>query len=134
MKQMKESFETNLEKSKSDEKTAIESFGERKTSKSEEIAAGNQQISTKTAELADTDQKNAQSKEDLEDTTAQLEADRVFLADVQKRCAAMDAEWAVRTKVRQEEMTAVGEALGILTRRCPGSHGEDHFLPEVDEG
>merc|ERR1719375_2701818 len=115
MKQMKESFETNLEKSKSDEKTAIESFDEMKTSKSEEIAAGNQQISTKTAELADTDQKNAQSKEDLEDTTAQLEADRVFLADVQKRCAAMDAEWAVRTKVRQEEMTAVGEALNILT-------------------
>merc|ERR1719375_495847 len=115
MKQMKESFETNLEKSKSDEKTAITSFEEMKTAKSEEIAAGNQQISTKTAELADTDQKNAQAAEDLEDTSSQLEADRVFLADVKKRCAAMDAEWAVRTKVRQEEMTAVGEALGILT-------------------
>merc|ERR1719375_656039 len=115
MKQMKESFETNLEKSKSDEKLAIESFEEMKTAKSEEIAAGNQQVATKTSELADTDQKNAQAAEDLEDTGAQLEADQVFLADVKKRCAAMDAEWAVRTKVRQEEMTAVGEALGILT-------------------
>merc|ERR1719375_1631011 len=115
MKQMKESFETNLEKSKADEQAAIESFEEMKTAKSEEIAAGNQQVATKTSELADTDQKNAQAAEDLEDTGAQLEADQVFLADVKKRCAAMDAEWAVRTKVRQEEMTAVGEALGILT-------------------
>merc|ERR1719375_1229354 len=115
MKQMKESFETNLEKSKSDEQAAITSFEEMKTAKSEEIAAGNQQVATKTSELADTDQKNAQAAEDLEDTGAQLEADQVFLADVKKRCAAMDAEWAVRTKVRQEEMTAVGEALGILT-------------------
>jgi len=59
--------------------------------------------------------KCSQDKEDLEDTSAQLEADRTFLADVKDRCGKMDKEWAIRTKVRQDEMTAVGEALEILT-------------------
>jgi len=115
LKQMKEEFETNLVKAQQDEKTAIETFDEMKTAKSEEIAAGNEESGNKATELANANEKNAQSKEDLEDTTAQLAADRTFLADVKDRCGKMDKEWAVRTKVRQEEMTAVGEALEILT-------------------
>merc|ERR1719313_646605 len=115
MKQMKETFETNLAKSQSDEEKEIESFNEMKTAKTEEIAAAKEQLASKTAELAAADESNAQSKEDLEDTTAQLETDREFLADVKARCATMDKEWAVRTKVRQDEMSAVGQALEILT-------------------
>jgi len=115
MKQMKESFETNLEKAQQDEKKAQETFGEMKTAKNEEIAAGNTGVDNKSTELANADQLNAESKEDLEDTTAQLEADRVFLADVKVRCAAMDKQFAERSKVRGEEVTAVSEALEILT-------------------
>jgi len=115
LKQMKEEFETNLVKAESDEKAAKDTFDEMKTAKSEGISAGNEQVGNKQTELADANEKLSQSKEDLEDTTDQLGADRTFLADVKVRCEAMDKEWAVRTKVRQEEVTAVGEALEILT-------------------
>jgi len=115
LKQMKESFETNLEKSQLDEKGAQGSFSDMKTAKGEEINAGNAGVNSKTTELADADEKNAQSKEDLADTAAQLDADRTFLADVKARCAAMDQEFAERSKVRNEETTAVSEALEILT-------------------
>jgi len=115
LKQMKESFETNLEKAQQDEKTAQETFAEMKAAKTEEIDAGNTGVDNKSTELADADQLNAQSKEDLQDTTVQLEADRVFLADVKVRCAAMDQQFAERSKVRNEETTAVSQALEILT-------------------
>jgi len=115
LKQMKESFETNLEKAQKDEKEAQATFEEMKTAKNEEINAGNTGVDTKSTELANADQLNAESKEDLEDTTAQLDADRVFLADVKARCAVMDKQFAERSKVRNEEVTAVSEALEILT-------------------
>merc|ERR1712070_261611 len=72
-------------------------------------------VDSKSTELANADQLNAESKEDLEDTSAQLEADRAFLADVKVRCAAMDKQFAERSKVRNDETTAVSEALEILT-------------------
>jgi len=115
LKQMKESFETNLEKAQKDEKEAQATFEEMKTAKNEEINAGNTGVDNKSTELANADQLNAESKEDLEDTTAQLDADRVFLADVKARCAVMDKQFAERSKVRNEEVTAVSEALEILT-------------------
>jgi len=86
-----------------------------KAAKNEEMAAGNAGVNSKSTELAAADQLNAESKEDLEDTTVQLEADRAFLADVKVRCAAMDKQFADRSKVRNEEITAVSEALEILT-------------------
>jgi len=112
---MKEEFETNLATAQTDEKAAIETFNQMKAAKTEEIEAGNQEAGNKATELANANEKCSQAKEDLEDTTAQLAADRTFLADVKDRCGKMDKQWAVRTKVRQEEMTAVGEALQILT-------------------
>merc|ERR1719387_2404669 len=111
---MKESFETNLAKSKKDETSAIATFNDMKAAKTEEIAAGKTTVDNKETELANADDQKAQSKEDLADTTAQMEADKVFLADVQARCAAMDKQFAERTKIRQEETTAVSEALAIL--------------------
>jgi len=129
LKQMKEEFESNAVKAKTDEETAQETFNEMKTAKTQEIAAGNEQVGNKQTELANANEDNAQSKEDLEDTTEQLSADRTFLADVKSRCETMDKEWSVRTKVRQEEVTAVGEALEILTDDDARSHVQDQHLP-----
>merc|ERR1711981_119556 len=68
LKQMKETFETNLSSSQKEEMANQKAYEELKAAKEAEIAAGQAQIDTKTQELATTDQKNAQSKENLEDT------------------------------------------------------------------
>jgi len=112
---MKESFETNMDTSRTEETQAGNEFAGLKKAKTQELAAANKQMDDKQAELAHTDESNAHSKIDLKDTTAQLEADRDFLADLKSRCAAMDKEWAARQKMRQDETTAVSEAVKIMT-------------------
>merc|ERR1719194_283198 len=115
LKQMKESFETNLANSQKEEMQSQKDYEDLKAAKEEEIAAGQSLIDTKTQELATTDEKNAQSKEDLEDTQACLEADTAFLADLKEKCQNMDQEYEERTKTRQLEIEATSKALAFLS-------------------
>merc|ERR1719399_1330302 len=98
---MKESFESSMSNAQKEEAVSQKDYDSIKA--------------TKTQELATTDEKNAQSKQDLEDTRATLEADTEFLMEVKAKCEAMDAEYAERTKTRQLEITAVSKALAFLS-------------------
>jgi len=115
LKGMKESFEGNLASSKTEESEAAAEYKELKSAKEQELSAATQQIENKQVELADSGEKRVKSKEDLVDTRAQVKADTAFLMDLQQRCGTMDKQFADRTKMRQDEMKAVGEALSILT-------------------
>jgi len=115
LKQMKETFETNLASSQTEEASNQKAFEDLKAAKTDEIAAGTTQSEAKTQELADTDEKNALSKEDKENTEETLAADTKFLADLKDKCANFDAEYAARTKTRQLETEAVSKAMEFLT-------------------
>merc|ERR1719235_1894854 len=115
MNAMKESFERNLAESQKTEAQQIASFEDLKAAKTEEIEAGTEQIDAKTEELAATDEKNSASKKDLEDTTATLDEDTKFLADLKDKCANMDQEFEERSKTRALEMAAVSKALEYLS-------------------
>merc|ERR1719424_2093608 len=113
--QMKETFETNLSQSQKDELAAQDAFNELKTAKLAEIAATKKGIDMKSVELAETDEKCAQSKEHLQDTRDAVSADQKFLMDLKEKCRMSDKEMEERTKARQSEIVAVGEAISILT-------------------
>jgi len=115
LKQMKETFETNLEASQKEEMENQKAYEDLKAAKEEEIAAGTSLADTKTTTLAATDEKKAQNTEDLEDTQESLEADTKFLANLKERCANMDSEYEERTKTRQLEIQAVSKALAFLS-------------------
>jgi len=115
LKQMKETFESNLSASQKEEAANQKAYEDVKAAKEEEIAAGQAQIDTKTQELADTDQKLAQSKQDIEDTRNSLAADEQFLMMLKEKCQMTDQEWEERQKTRQLEMAAVSKALAILS-------------------
>merc|ERR1719393_376756 len=53
--------------------------------------------------------------ESLADTRDALSADQKFLLDLKEKCRMTDAEMEERTKARQAEIAAVGEAIAILT-------------------
>jgi hypothetical protein len=112
---MKEGFESNMANSKAEEDQAISEYTSMKKAKDNQIAAAEDLSSSKTVELGDTEAKLAADKQDLEDTTAQLAADTKFLANVKDTCATADADYQARLKVRTDEITAVGETIGILT-------------------
>jgi len=114
LKQMKETFESDLSVSQKEELTNQAAYEELKTAKEAEISAGQNAIETKTQELANVDEKNAQAKEDIEDTMNSLSADEKFLMDLKSKCQMTDQEWEQRQKTRLEEMTAVSEAISIL--------------------
>jgi len=115
LKQMKESFETNLAGSQKDEMTDQQDYEALKAAKESEIAAGTSLADTKAQELAAADEKNAQSKQDLDDTRNTLEADQAFLANLKEQCQNMDQEYEERTKTRQLEIQAVSKALAFLS-------------------
>jgi hypothetical protein len=127
LKQMKESFETNLKTSQDEEATAKDTFASMKDSKTKEITAASELIDSKKEELATTDEKNAAAKEDLEDTNAAVAADTTFLANLKDKCDSATADYVARSKVRNEEIKAVAEAMDILT----GDDAKDLLLKFV---
>merc|ERR1719371_79577 len=115
LKQMKETFETNLSSSQKEEMANQKAYEELKAAKEDEIKAGQEQIDSKTQELADTDEKNAQAKEDVADTKKSLSADEEFLMMLKEKCSMTDGEWEERQKTRQLEMEACSKALAVLS-------------------
>merc|ERR1719401_1763557 len=115
LRQMLETFESNLSDSQKEELANQKAYEDLKAAKEGEIAAGQGQIDTKTGELADTDQKNAQAKEDIEDTRNSLSADEQFLMMLKEKCQMTDQEWEERQKTRQLEMEACSKALAVLS-------------------
>jgi len=115
LKQMKETFETNLSQAQKDELAAQDAYNELKTAKLAEIGASKKAVDMKSVELAEADEKCAQAKENLADTRDALSADQKFLLDLKEKCRMSDAEMEERTKARQAEIAAVGEAIAILT-------------------
>merc|ERR1711881_293394 len=115
LKQMKETFETNLSQSQKDEMANQKAYEDLKAAKEEEIKAGQDQIDAKTQELADTDEKNAKAKEDVVDTKESLAADEEFLMMLKEKCSMTDNEWEERQKTRSLEIEACSKALAFLT-------------------
>jgi len=115
LKQMKETFETNLSASQKEELQNQAAYEDLKAAKEMEIKAGEEQKDTKTQELANTDSKLSQAKLDLEDTRNSLTADQKFLMNLKETCQQTDTEWEERQKARQEEIQACSQALAILS-------------------
>merc|ERR1719428_929211 len=115
LKQMKESFETNLANSQKEETQAQKDYEDVKAGKESEIKAATELIDTKSAELATADEKNALSKEMLEDNRNVLAADTKFLGELKLQCQNLDQEYEERVKTRQAEIQACSKALAFLS-------------------
>merc|ERR1719399_416371 len=115
LKQMKETFETNMSASAKDELASQKAYEDLKAAKEEEIAAGQEAIDTKTQELATTNEKLAMSKQDMEDTKAGLSSDEEFLLMLKEKCQGSDHEYEERQKTRAAEIEAVSKAIAFLT-------------------
>jgi len=115
LRQMKETFEGNLNDSQKEELANAKAFQEQKAAKEDEIKAIKGSLDEKMTQLAKSDETNAQSKEDLQDTQDSLSIDDKFLIDLKERCKATDQEWELRQKSRQDEIAAIVQAIAILS-------------------
>jgi hypothetical protein len=115
LKQQGDEFAKNLASAQKEELDSLVSFHKLAAAKSGEIAEATKQKDAKELELADLLDKAAKAKEDQEATANTMEADKNFLAETEKGCKTEDELYAKRSKVRNEEITALGETLDILT-------------------
>merc|ERR1719174_233161 len=115
LQQMKEHFETSMETGKKEEAQAVADFQALKSTKSDQVKASNNKIYEYTEEMAKAQETTANSKESVEDVTEIVYADTEFLAKLKTQCADIDNQWAARSKVRAEEIKAVGETISILS-------------------
>merc|ERR1719424_2818591 len=114
LKQMQETFETNLAATQKQEKANVAAFIDLKAAKEAEIKAGNDQIDTKSDQLAENNDKMAQEKRDRKDTEKSLAADEKFYGNVKNNYATEKGEYESRVNVRTEELAAVSKAEEIL--------------------
>jgi len=114
LKQMKESFETNLNNAQVEESADNKAYEDLKKAKEAEIAATEASLDEKTEALGQASFKKAKADQDEEDTQAILEADTKYLAMLKSTCATADADFEMRRKTRLAESTAVTKALGFL--------------------
>merc|ERR1719463_151156 len=56
----------------------------------------------------------ASANQDLTTTLAQLRDDQAYLKDLTAKCEAKSKEWDQRSSMRQDELSAITEALGII--------------------
>jgi len=114
LEQMQEEFEASLSQSQKDEAKAVEDFNALRKAKQGELAAGKKQQAQLEEDDANFREKNAQAYEEYLDTEAQLELDQTFMRNLNKKCAASDADFEKRMKDRLAEIQAVEETIGIL--------------------
>jgi len=114
LKSMYDSFVGDLEKANAEEATQHKSFLELMATKKAEEATLTATLAKQEFDLASKNKIVADSREELHDTTAQLEADEVFFDDTKVSCKAKAGEWAERSRMRSEELTGMNQALEIL--------------------
>jgi uncharacterized coiled-coil protein SlyX len=114
LKQMKETFESNLSSSQKEEAQSASDFAALKAAKTTEMEKAQAMVDSKTQELADTVESNEAAKQNKADTEAALAADTKFLEDLKVRCKNADEEFEMRTKARAEELQAVAETIALL--------------------
>merc|ERR1719461_2181940 len=114
LKQMKADFEVDLQEAEKKEVQSVKEFEVLKAAKEKEIETGKKLVLQLDEEYANLREKNAQDFKTLEDTQAQLELDRTFLANLKEKCAVSDEEFAKRVKDRNEEILAVQDTIEIL--------------------
>merc|ERR1719389_1584972 len=127
LSQMKETFEQNHKKVLEEEANAQAMFEDLVAEKKKGIEVARERKNTKVMELSEAEVALVNAKHALKDARATLSADQKFLVDLMEKCAVTEKEYNERKESRQEEIVAIGEALGILT----GDEARDLFTSSL---
>merc|ERR1719375_826761 len=104
----------DLEKDNVAEADKQKSFEEIMATKKHELETLEKTLEKQTADEAEKQKVMADSKSTLDDTKNQLEADETFFADAKEGCKIKASQWAVRTRLRTEELQGITKAIEIL--------------------
>jgi len=114
LKAMRDEMDKDLNGVVSDEKAAAASFEGTSAAKKAEIQAASEAIESKTERTGALAVSIVTTKNDIEDTTAEMSDTQAFLANLKAQCETKKKEWAQRSQLRAEEIKAISEVIAIL--------------------
>jgi len=114
LKSMQDDMVANLKESVSDEAKAVAGFGDLKASKEAEIETSTEAIETKTSRAGELAVSVVQTADALDDTEKEVASTDKFVAELKASCASKGAENAKRSKARNDEVSAISQAIEIL--------------------
>jgi len=114
LKAMKDDMAKSLSDAESSEEVASTGFADLKAAKDEEIALAASAIESKDKKTGDLAISIASSTEALEDTEEELAANSKMLKTLETTCDSKKLEFQERLKLRNDEIAAISEAVGIL--------------------
>merc|ERR1719247_3345942 len=107
-------MEGSLTKAIADEEQAVAGFGDLKGSKEAEQKAATAAIETKQTRAGELAVSVVEVADDIEDTTEEVADSEKFAKTLETQCGVKEKEWAEREKLRNEEISAISDAIGIL--------------------
>merc|ERR550537_1023969 len=115
LKDMYETFMSNLEKANTDESALQKGFEDLMAEKTAQNKLDRKTATDKEAEKAEKSQQLADAEQKLEDTKAQLAEDEEFFETARQQCKDKSDSWDERKRLRTEELDGINKALEILT-------------------
>merc|ERR1719321_1392663 len=107
-------MEVSLTKDSADEEKAVTAFADLKASKEHEQEVATKAIETKQGRAGELAVSVVQVANDIEDTANEVVDSEKFAKTLELECGTKEKEWAVREKLRAEEIAAISDAIGIL--------------------
>lgn len=114
LKNMYDTFISNLENGNIEEGTKQKNFEELMQTKKEELESLRATKALKEEQHGEASMQLADDKTSRADTQAQLKDDEAFFADTKLACQDKAAGWAERTRLRTEELGGIAQALKTL--------------------
>lgn len=114
LKQMQEEFEADLSAAQKEELRKQTTFEALKEAKQAELEAGKKKLQQLQQDDADVRSKNELAYEEYNDTREQVDTDKTFVFNLEKRCTEKDKTYEERTRNRLEELQAVEETIAYL--------------------
>merc|ERR1719158_1462421 len=114
LKSMKDELSRDLAELAKSNAAAVKGFDSMKASKEKEIEFADESIESKKERAGTLAVEIVQAKDGIEDSAAEAAKAAKFAATLLQQCAAKKKHWAERSKMRADEISAIGEAIAIL--------------------
>eukprot|EP00930_Biecheleria_cincta_P040477 TRINITY_DN27732_c0_g1_i1.p1 TRINITY_DN27732_c0_g1~~TRINITY_DN27732_c0_g1_i1.p1 ORF type:complete len:675 (+),score=229.29 TRINITY_DN27732_c0_g1_i1:66-2090(+) len=111
---IKKQFSASLEKAKKEAEDALKLYSELKESKAEQLQSAKDALSKLRLVQAERIRAQADAKAEMEELKKKIVAEKEFVDDFQKGLGEKEKEFDERTTLRQEELSAISEAIAIL--------------------
>jgi len=127
---MYKTFSSDLEKETSTEGKTNTNYEDLMNTKVKELKALQDKVDKKEEQKADAASDLADTTQNYDDTEDQMEADIKFFTEAVDSCEKKNAAWTERTKMREEELKGVEQAIEILS----GDDARALFAKSINAG